>query len=70
MYVEVFVDNDLDFHQQIKVIDGKVARSVGILNKFQQTFPQTVMLPLYYALVHSLLKYGIIKWGATYPTYL
>ena len=57
----VIFDNDLNFHQQIKVIDGKVACSVGILNKLKQTFPQTVMLPLYSALVHSLLKYGIIK---------
>ena len=28
------------------------------------------MLKLYYGLVHPLLLYGIIIWGATYPTYL
>ena len=49
---------------------GKVARSVGILNKLQQTLPQTVMLLFYYALVHPLLLYDIIIWGATYLTYL
>ena len=43
---------------------------MGILNKLKQTLPQTVMLQLYYALVHSLLLYGIIIWGATYPIYL
>ena len=42
----------------------------GILNKLKQTLPQTVMLQLYYALVHPLLLHGIIVWGATYPTYL
>ena len=47
-----------------------MARSVGILNKLKQTLPQTVMLQLYYALVPPLLLYGIIIWGATYPTYL
>ena len=26
------------------------------------------MLELYYALVHPFLPYGIIIWGATYPT--
>ena len=26
------------------------------------------MLQLYYALVHPFLSYGIIIWGATYPT--
>ena len=47
-----------------------MARSVGILNKLKQTLPQTVMLQLCYALVHPLQVYGIIIWGATYPTYL
>ena len=47
-----------------------MARSVRILNKLKQTLPQTVMLQLYYALVHPLLLYGIIIWGAKYPTYL
>ena len=43
---------------------------MGILNKLKQTFPQTVTLQLYSALVHPLLLYGIIIWEATYPTYL
>ena len=47
-----------------------MARLVGILNKLKQIFPQTLMLQLYYALVHPLLLYGIILKEATYPTYL
>ena len=69
-YLGVIIDNELNFHEQIKVMKGKVAHSVGILNKHQQTLPQTVMLQLYYALVHPLLLYGMILRGATYPTYL
>ena len=48
---------------------GKVARSVGIINKLKQTFPQNAMLQLYYALVHPLPLYDVIIWGATYSTY-
>ena len=59
-YLGVIIDNELNFHQQIKVMGGKVARSVEILNKLKQILPQTVMLQLYYALVHPLLLYGII----------
>ena len=69
-YLVVIIDKDLNFYEEIKVIEGKVVRSVGILNKFKQTLPQTVMSQLYYALVHPLLLHGIIIWGATYPTYL
>ena len=46
-YLGVIIDNELNFHEQIKVMDGKVARSVGILNKLKQSLPQTVMLQLY-----------------------
>ena len=58
-YLGVITDNELSFHEQIKLMEGKVARLVGILNNLKQT-PQTVMLQLYYALAQPLLFYGII----------
>ena len=48
-------------------MEGKVARSVRILNKLKQTLPQTVMLQLYYALAYQLLLHGVIIWGTTHP---
>ena len=59
-YLRVIIDNELNFHELIRVTEGKLARIVGILNKLKQTFSKTVMLLLYYALVHSLLLCGII----------
>ena len=50
-YLGVIIDHELNFLEQIKVMEGKVACSVGILNKLKQTLPQTVMLQLYYALI-------------------
>ena len=61
-YLGVIIDNELNFHEQIKVMEGKVVRSVGILNKLKQTLPQTVVLQLYYALVHPLILFMIIVW--------
>ena len=69
-YLGVVIDNELNFKQHIKILEGKVARSVGILSKLKHFFPQNIMLQLYYALVHPFLFYGIIIWGATYPTYI
>ena len=46
-YLGVIIDNELSFHEQIRVMEGKVARSVGILNKLKQTLPQNVMLQFY-----------------------
>ena len=47
-------DNDYSFYLQIKVMENKVERSVGILIKLKQTLPQTDTLQLYCALVHTL----------------
>ena len=69
-YLGVVIDNKLNFKQHIKIMKGKVARSVGILSKLQHFFPQNIMLQLFNALVHPFLSYDIIIWGATYPTYI
>ena len=59
-YLGVVIDNELHFKQHIKMTEGKVTRSVGILSKLKHFFPQNIMLQLYYALVHPFLSYGII----------
>ena len=69
-YLGIVIDDELNFKLHIKTIEGKVARSVGILSKLKHFFPQNIMLQLYYALVHPFLSYGIIIWGTTCPTYI
>ena len=53
-YLKVIIDNELDFHEQIKLMEGKVARSVWILNKLKQTLLQIVMLQLYQCIRTSI----------------
>ena len=69
-YLGVVINNELNFKQHIKIMEEKVARSIGTLSKLRHFFPQNIMLQLYYALVHPFLSYGIIIWGGTYPTYI
>ena len=52
------------------MMEEKVSRLVGRLSKLKHFFPKNIMLQLYYALVHPFLSYGIIIWGAIYPTYI
>ena len=69
-YLGVVIDNELNFKQHIKIMEGKVALSVGILFKLKLFFPQNILLQLYCALEHPFFSYGIIIWEATYPTYI
>ena len=66
----ILFDNQLNFHEHIKILELKIARSVGILNKLKYFLPSSALLKLYYALIHSHFNYGLAVWGTTYPTYL
>ena len=70
-YLELIIDSNLDYKQHINMLEYKVGRAIGILYKLKNTFPQKKILKqLYFALIHSLLLYGIITWGSTFSTYL
>ena len=69
-YLGVIFDNRLNFHEHIKILEAKIARSVGILNKLKYFLPSSALLKLYYLLIHSHFNYGLVVWGGTYPTYL
>ena len=59
-YLGVVIDNKLNFKQHIKMMEEKVAFSVGILSKLKHFFPQNIMLQLYYTLVHPFLFHAIL----------
>ena len=69
-YLGIIFDNRLNFHEHIKTLEAKIARSVGILNKLKYFLPSSALLKLYYSLIHSHFNYGLFVWGSTYPTYL
>ena len=69
-YLGVIIDNRINFYEHIKVLECKIARSVGILTKLKTILPKQNLLQLYYTLVHSHLTYGIFIWGSTYPSHL
>ena len=69
-YLGVIIDNRINFYEHIKVLECKIARSVGILTKLKIILPKQNLLQLYYTLVHSHLTYGISVWGSIYPSHL
>ena len=57
-YLGVIIDNELNFHELIKIMEGKVARSVGIQNKLK-----LVLKPLQYvATLLCINTYFSIVW--------
>ena len=69
-YLGILFDYRLNIHEHIKLLEAKIARSVGILNKLKYFLSSSALLKLYYAFIHSHFNYGLAVWGSTYPTYL
>ena len=67
-YLGVIFDNKLEFKEHIKTLEKTVARAFGILTKLKYIFPNTTLLNLYFALIHTI-SLQIIR-GGSYPTYL
>ena len=65
----MYIDSKIQFETNIKIIEVKIAKAVGILNKLRFFFPKTTLLLLYYALVHPHLLYSLPVWGCTFPSY-
>ena len=69
-YLGVILDCNLNFRQQLKSLETKIDRTVGILYRLKYLLHASTMLSLYYALVQAKLIYGILVWGNTFPSYL
>ena len=47
----VYIDSKMQFKTNIKLVEVKIAKAVGILNKLRFFSPKTTLLLFYYALV-------------------
>jgi hypothetical protein len=69
-YLGVLIDSHLNWKNQVDYIVKKIKRTIGIISKLRYYVNKSILLNIYYALVHPFLIYGILAWGNTYPTTL
>ena len=53
-YLGNIFDNRLNFHEHIKILEAKIAQSVGILNKLKYFQPSSALLKLQYIIHLSI----------------
>ena len=56
-------DRNLSWKPHIDYISGKISKACGALSKIRHSVDIDTLKTVYYALVHSYLRYGIIAWG-------
>ena len=61
-FLGVHIDRHLTFNDHINYLSLKISRSVGLLYKLNKYLPQSVLLKLYYSLIHPYFNYSMETW--------
>ena len=67
-YLGITLDSQLKSDICISKLLTKISRSIEVMSKIHHYLTKTVLLNLYFALIHSQLLYGIAVLGSTYQT--
>ena len=64
------IDNQLNWHAQVKHISNKISKSVSILRILRDIFPKHILKTLYLTLIYPFLNYCNLIWGSAYNSTL
>ena len=69
-YLGIYLDEHLNWEYQIKHINNKIAKNIGIIYKLRYYLDFNMLKQLYYTLVYPYLNYSLLSWGNTYTSKL
>ena len=69
-FLGVLVGNNLSWKEQIKYLENKIAKNIGLVYRAKSFLDKESLLALYYSYIHSYLNYAILAWDSTYLTNL
>ena len=67
-FLGVLLDSPLCWKTHIAELSKKSSRAISLFYKIRHYAPLETLMLLYHGLFGSLLSYGIIVWGLTYPS--
>ena len=69
-FLGVYVDKHLLWKEHIKIVESKIAKTIGLLYKVKYLLNRKAMMTIYNSLFLSYINYCNIIWGNNYKTYL
>jgi hypothetical protein len=69
-YLGVFIDEHLQWDEQLQHIQNKIAKNTGVIHKLRHFVSLHMLKQLYYTLIYPYLNYCIMSWGTACPTRL
>ena len=59
----MIMDDKLTWTSHIHELSKKLNKTIGILYRLKNLCPDSVLMSLYFSLIHSHLSYGLLIWG-------
>ena len=59
-HLGIILDNQLKFDDHLKLLSGKISKTIGLLRKFQVFLPRAALITIYKAFIRPHLDYGDI----------
>jgi hypothetical protein len=69
-YLGIHIEGNMKWRKQIENTVKRIRKTIYILIRLREIVDLKTVRTVYFALVQSLLQYGIIGWGGTYKTNL
>lgn len=69
-YLGVVFDSRVQWGKQINLVTMRLRKLIYVFARLNKILPLSLLKMLYFALVQSVLLYGIPAWGGSYPTTL
>lgn len=67
-YLGLFFDQNMTWKTHIQTINAKIRKTVPKFYFLKELVPSSTLRIIYFALVHSVLNYGISVWGGVYKS--
>lgn len=59
----IILDGSLRWHKHVERLSERISRNIFVLRRMVNCLDPGYVINVYYALIHSLLSYGVIMWG-------
>ena len=64
-FLGVFIDENVSWKQQSKILTNKISKSIAILYKSRDALSKQCLKQLYFSFTHSYVNYANIAWANT-----
>ena len=65
-HLGIILDNQLKFEDHLKIVSGKISKTIRLLRRLQNFLPRAALITIYKAFIRPHLDYGDILYDQAY----